>query len=1077
MADEESQSEESGESFCVYLGMLDPRLERLLWHLEDEPKKDVVTEIASEFVIEDLLNAREKLFERALRKVKAAQCLPADTNQHAVNQENKLALPQNSKYIAIPWKLIKRRIVSLAAMDICEIYLYLLVEGTEFPTRILKRKPMATNMSKDEIARMKMDVIHESTENSGDVSKRCENPRLDLLFEERDVTPEIAETNAYAKNDLEKEENNMNVHVQRESVEGSIAKNMSDVKCSEKTEEDGPIIDVFMPQGDEMSKENVTEEVFETKRENGLDKGDGHYIDHPRQEHGNNNKEDVNVNKHANKNDLQMDPGRDDSIATNVMSVPTGPETTMLTADDLVAEERDNPKQKSDKRECEPPNVHEMNTPAIYNKDSCSGETPINDHANDVEKQTKTQTDVTKEPGLTIITKQGLNNLGAEVSPRKDSRGDRYANEQPKYISVPVPRSTSGSTRQSHPPNTSPNELLDDSDLSQASFLREILEIHSRVTSSSPKKVQCSYKPRKISVDMATQTSVNIVDDKPVMKSEFDCQTARIDRALTDHERRTRSIEIWQGTAESQVAKVDADAFNNNMLLKTAFEMMVDELKNTKEIVGEMIEQANEREAAFETMVQRDRERELVLDKMIARKCKCNPGDAASNDNTTNDQMDYVNKSKPREAKEKDSAIDSFMKAARKMIGPNPRQTVVDGKETPLQSTPHASRADSEKGPGIGGNAQEKTGHNPDIQNQRGKMTPCIDLISTEAGASKDVSWADEADEDTAVDDFIASVVINDTGHSQLETPLTNKKQSAAPNPMSIPGLKPVPDLRCLNPPPNQVQPAQKTDQRDNTRVAKSTNNNTTGNEYPRRTPTPYALPTSDKPKAAEDMNPPQSRNKSMGVKQGGAQNDNRQQKGAPRDNNGFDNNGNKENGAGARPKTMISGESMMFRDSAPSGASGIENKTGTQHDNVGKQTYAEMASKNKWNPPPSKRKRTKSSPKAFKPISGATINENKDVYVRGLATKNFSNSEELEDSVRYYCRERGVNIVFARVMTNNVNANAVGCRVCIREEDLNAIYEEGFWPNKVEVREWYQRPRERRPSKNFYNAGAAYEG
>ena len=41
MADDDDQGDESGASFCVYLGMLEPRLERLLWHLEDEPKGEV----------------------------------------------------------------------------------------------------------------------------------------------------------------------------------------------------------------------------------------------------------------------------------------------------------------------------------------------------------------------------------------------------------------------------------------------------------------------------------------------------------------------------------------------------------------------------------------------------------------------------------------------------------------------------------------------------------------------------------------------------------------------------------------------------------------------------------------------------------------------------------------------------------------------------------------------------------------------------------------------------------------------------------------------------------------------------
>ena len=1123
MADDEDACDESGASFSVYLGMVDPRLERLLWHLEDEPKKDVVAEIASEFEIEELLNAREKLFERALKKAKAAQPPDEDIEQRNSKQGCKLTSPRTSKYIAIPWTLIKRRIVSLAAMDICEIYLYLIDPGADFPSRILKRKPLVPKLSKAEIAEKKMEIIPEGSESDGNVSKRDQHNRHDEL--DSDNEPSGNMDHARYEQDMpivnaagKSPEIDEQIKDKRHKCEMQAENDMIPEREQNENDE-GDVIDILERAGER--NESITRESDQDA-----------YIDG---EIGKVPEDDVQIETKQHKSEMNVENGENpvmnvengkmivdvpneyDSVATFSLSEKLDERFESITTKDdhiapiiddldtiralvskhttLVENNRKtaNGQSNSDANSgtehahigtttvggCARQSMHEPKLVPIVPSDDVACNGPTFRYANEqtnlnmTQQNSKTGSDPLNTCELRTISKP------TTKSPKGNGQESTHANEPPRQSALPTaaPKSSAATKGQTSQPIISANELLDGSDISQASFLREIFEIHSRVTASSPKKSLCCCRHRKQLVDMASQTSVNIVADKPVMKSEHDCSIARIDRALTDHERRTRSIEIWQNTVEGQVAKVDADAYNNNLILKTAFEMVIEELQSAKEIVGEMVDQANERDAIFEKMVERDREREMAFNKMMESGCKCKTRYDMNNDTIQNEQAKNTDRGKQRDSKEKDSVIDSFMKAARKVVGPNPvnkrqnNQPKGQVKTTNTKVSTEAAGNDWKKGRGEQATAIDV----PETPTTKITDPPCESSTPMAASERKDISWADEVDEDTAVDDFIASVVINDTNLSINNTLCNQVAPINLPNTMGVPGLKPVPDLRKLNPQGKQGQQKMATEIRD---AAKSTGNiNTRDTQHRNTTNEKGAVnPTPDTQHGL-------ARNQQeMNVRSNGddvMRHPNVQQQGAANDPQRNGNTKTNTNGIGARPKNTISGESMRFRDNVPKGAMAMANDDtkGASTVNTGKETYADMASKNRWNPPPSKRKRTKSSPKAFKPISGATINENKDIYVRGLATKNFTNSEELEDSVRYYCRERGVNIVFARVMTNSVNTNAVGCRVCIREEDLDAVYEDGFWPNKVEVREWYQKPRDRRPSRNFNNASAAYEG
>ena len=130
---------------CGKMSILDPRINRMLWHLEDDAKRSVIEELVFELEFDELMEARDALFEEVTTSGEwenganpPRMCLDA-------------LLPGSSRPIAIPWKLIKRRAPTIAADDLCELYLYSLDPSKGFPYKMLKRKALSS-MKRDTIS-------------------------------------------------------------------------------------------------------------------------------------------------------------------------------------------------------------------------------------------------------------------------------------------------------------------------------------------------------------------------------------------------------------------------------------------------------------------------------------------------------------------------------------------------------------------------------------------------------------------------------------------------------------------------------------------------------------------------------------------------------------------------------------------------------------------------------------------------------------------------------------------------------------------------------------------------------------
>ena len=121
------------------------------------------------------------------------------------------------------------------------------------------------------------------------------------------------------------------------------------------------------------------------------------------------------------------------------------------------------------------------------------------------------------------------------------------------------------------------------------------------------------------------------------------------------------------------------------------------------------------------------------------------------------------------------------------------------------------------------------------------------------------------------------------------------------------------------------------------------------------------------------------------------------------------------------------------------------------------KEQYSVVAYKNRFK----KQKNDKNKKRTIPQISGIDETENKEMFVQGLKCADFKVKKDLEESVRLYCLDRGVTLVHQRVLAFKADRVTVGCKVIVRNRELEKICKKGFWPPNITIREWYDEPAE----------------
>ena len=123
--------------------------------------------------------------------------------------------------------------------------------------------------------------------------------------------------------------------------------------------------------------------------------------------------------------------------------------------------------------------------------------------------------------------------------------------------------------------------------------------------------------------------------------------------------------------------------------------------------------------------------------------------------------------------------------------------------------------------------------------------------------------------------------------------------------------------------------------------------------------------------------------------------------------------------------------------------------------------TYSKVVTNNGWKTVPAKKRKFDNvSPKPTMPLKGIATTVNRDVYLQGLDVGECSD-EELIESVRSYCIERGITPTYIRIIPVRYDYTRAGCRLTVRESDFNMVIRNNFWPDEIRAREWKPKPRE----------------
>ena len=194
-----------------------------------------------------------------------------------------------------------------------------------------------------------------------------------------------------------------------------------------------------------------------------------------------------------------------------------------------------------------------------------------------------------------------------------------------------------------------------------------------------------------------------------------------------------------------------------------------------------------------------------------------------------------------------------------------------------------------------------------------------------------------------------------------------------------------------------------------------------------------------------------------------------RHQRGREGDNGG--------NGAGkANTRASVRGKNTNSRDCSYPSYKANENdggKTGKGNnpshkafgnggDKSGKGSYAKVVTSNGWKQVESKKRKFNNvSPKVAFPLRGVAATQNRDIYLQGLRVNVGECEDDVIESVRAYCLERGITPVFIRVIPVKFDCTRTGCRLTVRDEDYDRAIMNSFWPDNISARDWTPKPRD----------------
>ena len=169
--------------------------------------------------------------------------------------------------------------------------------------------------------------------------------------------------------------------------------------------------------------------------------------------------------------------------------------------------------------------------------------------------------------------------------------------------------------------------------------------------------------------------------------------------------------------------------------------------------------------------------------------------------------------------------------------------------------------------------------------------------------------------------------------------------------------------------------------------------------------------------------------------------------------------------GTGARPKAAATGNNYCSSqvNSVSNGRDGNKSNNGgqtNQSKRPGTYAAAAAADTEPWNIAMNKkrkRERTGSGGnKPRQPLKGFSNKTTRELSVQGLCLEGFGSLEEIEDGVIAHCRERKIDLIFARVFRKKHEFKTVGCKIALNECDATTVMGDDFWPENVSARKWH---------------------
>ena len=162
----------------------------------------------------------------------------------------------------------------------------------------------------------------------------------------------------------------------------------------------------------------------------------------------------------------------------------------------------------------------------------------------------------------------------------------------------------------------------------------------------------------------------------------------------------------------------------------------------------------------------------------------------------------------------------------------------------------------------------------------------------------------------------------------------------------------------------------------------------------------------------------------------------------------------------GARPKTLMKGNTFRYYHSEAEVNDNVAGRTGDESDVRGEQdseTYSKVVTRNGWKGNKRKREVSGQPPaKQVRPIKGFSSKATRELSVQGLSNDGFDTLEDIEDSVNAYCSEHNVDLVFVRVFRRKHEFKTVGCKIAVKDSDAQRVMSRDFWPDDVYARKWH---------------------